>query len=234
VPGIIVGVSKNGKIIYSKGFGYSDVENNVHANPHTVVRIASISKPITCTLAAQLFQSGKLDLDKPIDYYLNDLPELKCQNRNFKITARQLMCHVSGIRHYEKFNNTQKQQQQQPNHDNNTNDIDDVGNDKSYKRLYPVKAVDTGDSLFSEFFFNKPFKTTREALEIFIHDDLMFEPGKGYLYSTYGYTLLSAVLEKCNGKNSKFSDMLIDLFKKLDMNETYLDYNSPLITYRSK
>jgi CubicO group peptidase (beta-lactamase class C family) len=172
-------------------------------------------------------------LDKPIDYYLNDLPELKWNNKSFKITARQLMCHVSGIRHYEKFNNN-TQQKLNNNEKSDYTEVDDVGNDKSYKKLYPVKAVDTGDSLFSEFFFNKPFKTTREALEIFIHDDLMFEPGKGYLYSTYGFTLLSAVLEKCNGKNSKFSDMLIDLFKKLEMNETYLDYNSPLITYRSK
>lgn len=223
-------MSKNGKIIYSKGFGYSDVENNVKANPHTVVRIASISKPITCTLAARLFQDGKLNIDKPIDYYLNDLPPLRWNGQNVKITARQLMCHISGIRHYEKF--IKKETNDAKPHDEEH--VDDIGNDKSYKNVYPVKTMDTGDSLFSEFFFNKPFKTTREALEIFIHDDLEFEPSKGYLYSTYGYTLLSAVLEKSNGNNSKFSDMLIDLFKKLEMNETYLDYNSPLITYRSK
>jgi serine beta-lactamase-like protein LACTB len=228
-----VGVSKNGKIIYSKGFGYSDVENNVKANPHTVVRIASISKPITCTLAARLFQEGKLDIDKPINYYLNDLPPLKWNGQNVKITARQLMCHTAGIRHYEKFNKKENNKASDVKPQEEVH-VDDTGNDKSYKNVYPVKTMDSGDSLFSEFFFNKPFKTTREALEIFINDDLVFEPGKGYLYSTYGYTLLSAVLEKSNSNNSKFSDMLVDLFKRLEMNETYLDYNSPLITYRSK
>ena len=234
IPGVIVGVSQNGKIIYSKGFGYSDVENNIKAHPHTVMRIASISKPITCTLAARLFQDGKLELDKPISYYLNDLPPLKWNNREVEITSRQLMSHTSGIRHYEKNNKQEKPLSQPIKSDNNKENVEDT-DEKSYKKLYSVKPVEIiGDSLFSEFFLNKHFKTTKEALELFIHDDLMFEPGKGYLYSTYAFTLLSAVLEQAQGKNSKFADMLTEFFKRLEMNETYLDYNTPLIANRSK
>ncbi len=100
IPGVIVAVSKNQRLVYSKGFGYSDVENNVKATPNTVMRIASISKPLTCLLAARLVEINKLDLNLPIDNYLNDIPEFKLlndkMNRTFKINARQLMSHTSG------------------------------------------------------------------------------------------------------------------------------------------
>ncbi len=98
---MIVAVSKNNQLIYSKGFGYSDVENNVKASPNTVMRIASISKPLTCLLAAKLIETNQLDLDLPIDNYLNDIPQFKLlndkMNRTFKINARQLMSHTSGM-----------------------------------------------------------------------------------------------------------------------------------------
>jgi CubicO group peptidase (beta-lactamase class C family) len=65
------------------------------------MRIASISKPLTCLLAAKLVESNLLDLDLPIDNYLNDLPQFKLlndkTNRTYKINARQLMSHTSGI-----------------------------------------------------------------------------------------------------------------------------------------
>ena len=57
--------------------------------------------------------------------------------------------------------------------------------------------------------------------------------GKGYCYTTYGFTLLSAVMEKSNG-DSPFSDMLQELFKTLNMNETYLDLNNPILPNRAK
>ena len=188
IPGIVVAVSQNGETIYNKGFGYSDVENLIRANSNTIMRIASISKPITCTIAAILYENGKLDFDKSISSYLNDLP-LKVKY----ITSRQLMSHSSGIRHYKEISYDK----------NETNDY--------------------------EFLSNKEFKTTIEALEIFINDELKFEPGKGHLYTTYGFTLLSAVLEKANG-NKPIGKMLEELFKTLEMNDTYLDLNCPVVS----
>jgi serine beta-lactamase-like protein LACTB len=44
------------------GFGFSDVENRVLANPATIMRIASISKSLTMTVVAKLWEEGKLDL----------------------------------------------------------------------------------------------------------------------------------------------------------------------------
>ncbi|CAI5449300.1 unnamed protein product [Caenorhabditis angaria] len=64
------------------------------------MRIASISKPITSTIAAKLVESGKLDLDKDIHEYLPDFPKKLWNEKPVKITTRQLLSHSAGIRHY--------------------------------------------------------------------------------------------------------------------------------------
>jgi serine beta-lactamase-like protein LACTB len=51
-----------------------------------------------------------------------------------------------------------------------------------------------------EFYSNLPYKDVFEPLEVFIHDTLLFEPGTKYSYSTYGWTLISAVMEKAAKK----------------------------------
>lgn len=66
VPGLSIGVSRNGRCVWKKGFGYADVEQLVPCRSDTVMRIASISKPLTAALAARLFQSGKLELDASV------------------------------------------------------------------------------------------------------------------------------------------------------------------------
>jgi CubicO group peptidase (beta-lactamase class C family) len=89
---------------WSRGFGLADMENYVPATPDTTYRIASVSKPITAVAAMQLVERGKLDLDAPIQKYCPAFPE-----KPWKITARQLLGHLSGIRHYkpdENFNST--------------------------------------------------------------------------------------------------------------------------------
>jgi len=50
-PGVSVAVSVNGQIVWSEGFGFADVENRVLCSAKTVMRIASISKPLTATAA---------------------------------------------------------------------------------------------------------------------------------------------------------------------------------------
>ena len=44
------------------GFGFADIENRQLANPNSVMRIASISKSMTMTVVAKLWEEGKLDL----------------------------------------------------------------------------------------------------------------------------------------------------------------------------
>lgn len=57
------------------GIGFSDVENRVAIGPENVFRIASISKSITMTIVAKLWESDKLDLDAPVQKYVPDFPE---------------------------------------------------------------------------------------------------------------------------------------------------------------
>ena len=57
------------------GLGFADVENRVACRPETVMRIASISKPVTMAAVARLVDQGKLDLHKPVTHYVKSWPE---------------------------------------------------------------------------------------------------------------------------------------------------------------
>jgi len=94
-PGLSVAVGYDGRLQWAEGFGLADVENQVPARPETVYRLASISKPITAVAALQLAERGRLDLDAPIRTYVPSFPK-----KRWPITARQILCHQSGIRHY--------------------------------------------------------------------------------------------------------------------------------------
>jgi len=61
--------------IINAGYGVSDVENLVDCKPASVMRIASISKPMTMVAIAWLWEQGKLDLDKPVQHYVPSWPE---------------------------------------------------------------------------------------------------------------------------------------------------------------
>jgi serine beta-lactamase-like protein LACTB, mitochondrial len=95
VPGATFAMGLDGRIVWSEGFGYADLENHVPARPETEYRTASIGKPITATAAMKLAEQGKLDLDVPIQTYCPSFPK-----KQWPITARDLISHTSGIRHY--------------------------------------------------------------------------------------------------------------------------------------
>jgi hypothetical protein len=54
IPGVVVAVMKDGKLVWEEGFGYADVENGVEMTPDTVLRVASISKAFTSAALALL------------------------------------------------------------------------------------------------------------------------------------------------------------------------------------
>ena len=97
IPGISIAIAVDNQIRYAKGFGAADLENSVPAKATTVYRTASIAKPLTATAIMQLAEKGKLDLDAPIQKYCAAFPE-----KPWPITARLLLGHLSGIRHYQK------------------------------------------------------------------------------------------------------------------------------------
>ncbi|ESO01155.1 hypothetical protein HELRODRAFT_175185 [Helobdella robusta] len=102
IPGVSISVSVNGSLVWTEGFGHSDVENNTLCTENTVMKIASISKCITSALMANEIDKGRLDLDANINQYL-DWPELFYNEKSVFITPRMLACHLAGIRAY-KYN----------------------------------------------------------------------------------------------------------------------------------
>jgi CubicO group peptidase (beta-lactamase class C family) len=95
IPGLSVALVADHALVFSKGFGHADLENRVPARAETSYRLASISKSITAVAALQLVEKGKLDLDAPVQRYVPAFPE-----KSRPITTRQLLGHLSGIRHY--------------------------------------------------------------------------------------------------------------------------------------
>jgi D-aminopeptidase len=94
-PGLVVGVAKDGALIYRRGFGMASLEHAVANTPKTRMRIGSTSKHFTCLLALLLAEEGKLDMDASIRTYL---PELT--GPGGEPTLRQLVQHRGGSRCY--------------------------------------------------------------------------------------------------------------------------------------
>lgn len=94
-PSVSVAIVKDGKLAWTGAYGFSDLENSVPAKTSTMYRLASISKPITATAVMQLAEVGKLDLDAPIQKYCPAYPA-----KQWPITARELLGHLAGVRHY--------------------------------------------------------------------------------------------------------------------------------------
>ncbi|MFL5342008.1 MAG: serine hydrolase domain-containing protein [Gemmataceae bacterium] len=100
VPGATLAVAKNGRLVYSRGFGYSDLEAKTPVGPHDLFRIASVSKPLTAAAVLQLAERGKLDLDdKAFDILKLDPvlePATRPDPRVRQITVRHLLQHTGG------------------------------------------------------------------------------------------------------------------------------------------
>ncbi len=171
VPGLAVAVAADGKIIWSEGFGFADLEKQMRVTATTRFRIGSVSKSLTAAGLALLVERGKLDLDAPVQKYVPAFPD-----KGAIITTRLLAGHLAGIRHYK------------------------------------------GE----EFLLNKPFKNVREGLTIFENDPLVAPPGTKYSYSTYGFNLISAVMEVA-AKQEFLSYMEQNVFRPLGMKDTRPD-----------
>lgn len=95
IPGVSAAVFLGDSSPWLGAFGFADVENAVPVREDSRFRLASISKPLTALAAMSLVESGKLDLDSPVQKYIPSFPE-----KPWPVTMRLLMSHQAGIRHY--------------------------------------------------------------------------------------------------------------------------------------
>jgi CubicO group peptidase (beta-lactamase class C family) len=182
-PGSSITVMRSGKVIWSEGFGFADLEQGVAVTPLTRFRVGSVSKALTSTLIGKLVEQGKLDLDSPIQRYVPGFPAKK-----WPITTRQLGGHLAGIRHYQGF---------------------------------------------AENFIVRHYATVTEALDIFKDDSLNFEPGTKFGYSSYGWNLISAILEAAGGA-PYLAQMQREVFDRAEMRHTVADQVDSIIPGRAR
>ena len=182
IAGLSLTVAVEGKIVYSEGFGFADLEERVPAWPTTKFRIGSISKPLTAVGLMELVEAGKVDLDAPVQNYVPSFPD-----KGTPITVRMVAGHLAGIRHY------------------------------------------NGD----EFLIQKHYDSVLDGLKIFEHDPLVSAPGTEFHYSSYGFNLLSAVIESASGE--KFLDyMQKHVFDAIGLAHSTADQNARIVEERSR
>ncbi|MEQ1825549.1 MAG: serine hydrolase, partial [Pirellula sp.] len=101
IPGASIAVTKNDRILYSRGFGFSDLGKRDPVQPDSLFRIASISKPITAVAIMQLVELGKLKLDAPVLSVLDYETQIQNAGDSFdprfrQITIEHLLQHRGG------------------------------------------------------------------------------------------------------------------------------------------
>ncbi|MVX66751.1 serine hydrolase [Clostridium chromiireducens] len=96
IPGMAVGIIKNGEIIYSGELGLRNVNKNLNVTKDTLFAIGSASKAFTSLSIGILVDEGKLDLDTPIKKYM---PSFEMHNKYAEehLTLRDMLCHRSGL-----------------------------------------------------------------------------------------------------------------------------------------
>lgn len=95
-PGASITVIDNGRTVFSKAYGFADVENRIPAHSNTSYRLASVTKQFTATAVLMLVDRGKLSLDSRLTDVLPGAPPYA---RN--VTIRHLLTHTSGLVDYE-------------------------------------------------------------------------------------------------------------------------------------
>lgn len=160
--GVALGLIENGRIIYLRGYGLADREQEKPVTTATLFRWASCAKPVTAVAAMQLVEQGRLDLDADARRYVPEFPD-----KGVPITTRQLLSHQGGIVHYSN------------------------GKVVRTERRYDMPH---------------PFEDVVLALDLFKESPLICRPGEKYSYTTHGYILASAVVQRAGAQ--KFADQV--------------------------
>jgi N-acyl-D-amino-acid deacylase len=173
IPGGVVGVVKDGRLVFVHGYGKAVRESDPAASgselvrPDSRFRIASVSKPITAVTVLDLIEEGGLALDDPAVDYLGDLlPSGGLQDGRVRdVTVRHLLRHTGGW------------------------DKDARGWDPMFSGKKIANAEGT-----------TPPAEPDTIIEYMFERDLNFDPGTQFAYSNFGYCLLGRVVESVTGR----------------------------------
>ena len=166
--GVAVGLIKNNRIVYLKGYGYADREKRTRVDRNTMFRWASISKCLTAVAALQLREQKTLKLYLPVRTYVPEFPD-----KHPPIKTLQLLSHLGGIVHY-----------------------------SNGRVIRTEREYDTPH----------PYEDVILALDTFKESPLVSRPGVRHSYSSHGFILASAVVQRA-GKQ-KFADQVNERIAK--------------------
>jgi len=123
-PGCVIGIIYKGDLIFEKGYGMANVENQIPNSPDKLFDIASTSKQFTAFSILLLEEQGKLSIEDKIRKYIPELPE--CYD---PVLIKHLLTHTSGIRdHYALmdligFKEVSSEEENWVNHNYNENNV---------------------------------------------------------------------------------------------------------------
>lgn len=199
IAGAVALIARNGKIVYNKALGFSNVESKTPLRTDNIFRIASQTKAITSVAVMMLFEEGKLLLDDPISKYIPSyskpvvLDKFNATDSSYttvpakrEVTIRDLLTHTSGI------------------------DYAVIGS-PAFKAIYAKAGIPVG--------FEGGTLTLKEAMERLGKMPLAHQPGERF---TYGLNtdLLGYLVEIISGKklDSFFQERI---FQPLGMKDTH-------------
>lgn len=175
IPGASVAISRHGKLVYARGFGHADLARTQPMTPGNLLRVASVSKPVTAVAVMKLVEDGRLDLQHKAfgpEGYLNGayFTGVITDARIYDITVQQLLEHTGGW--------------------NRNAGVD--GFSSSDPIDFPLHVAQVmqvpnpvGDSTLVRYLLSK---------------GLNFKPGSRYAYSNIGYLVLGKIIEKVTGQ----------------------------------
>jgi CubicO group peptidase (beta-lactamase class C family) len=194
-PGAVGLVIKEGKVLYDKAFGYTNLELKTPMSTQSIFRIASQTKAVVSVAFLQLVEKGAVGLDDPIEKYFPAFStqkvisgrgdSLQLVDRVRSVTIRDLLTHQSGI---------------------------------SSPDEYPTYAY-----LYKKYNLDKPlngsYATLTDEVAQIAQMPLMHQPGERFSYGL-STNVIGALIEKISGL-SLDAYLLKNIFEPLGMKDTY-------------
>lgn len=192
IAGLMTVIARRGQIAHFKCFGKMDIAANKPMQPDAILRLFSMTKPITSVAALMLYEEGRFQLDDPVSWYIPELASMKvCREatatglqlveQERAMTIRNLMTHTAGF----PFGSA----------------------DGS-----PVRVMWDQAELF------RPDRSLRELVQLFVELPLMYQPGSVWGYSL-AMDVLSYLVEVISG-NSFEAFLEERIFTPLGMKDT--------------
>jgi CubicO group peptidase (beta-lactamase class C family) len=210
IPAMTYAITKDGKLIYSRAFGESNINKTEETQPYNIFRIASLSKPITAIGIMKLVENGTINLSDKVfgsggllenHWYFSNINII--DNRVYDITVQHLLEHSAGWnRDLNCFNNpTTPYPYFLP------------GCDPIAAPLVVTQSLGESNPVREEY-----------LIAYLLKKNLNHAPGTTYAYSNIGYLVLSEIIEEVSGLSYE-SYMQQEIFNPIGIYDMHIGKN---------